>query len=119
MCLHVLRVGGGQSAKCVSLFPVPLTRLGFFPHSLIDFTACVPPEACPGVDSEAVRTVMEKNSSVVFSTYWQRAPVVFNVSDAVVLSEATNADLRSDMLGLLDVAQRTCDAGEGCGAVVG
>jgi hypothetical protein len=43
-----------QNAQCVSMFPVPLPRAGFYAASILDFKACVPPVACPGVDAEAV-----------------------------------------------------------------
>ena len=44
-----------QTAHCVGMFPVPLPVTGFYPLSLTEFSACVPPAACPGVNADAVR----------------------------------------------------------------
>jgi hypothetical protein len=45
-----------QNAECVGLFPLPVARPGFYPLSLEEYASCVPAEACPGVDSAALRT---------------------------------------------------------------
>jgi hypothetical protein len=47
--------GVWQSAECVGLFPLPVARPGFYPLSLEEYASCVPAEACPGVDSAALR----------------------------------------------------------------
>jgi hypothetical protein len=36
---------------------VPLQRPGFYPVSLTNFVACVPPSACSGIDAGAVASV--------------------------------------------------------------
>lgn len=43
-----------QNAECIELFPVPLPLPTFFSQSLTVFVSCVPPVACPGLDSAAV-----------------------------------------------------------------
>jgi hypothetical protein len=43
-----------QNGQCIDLFPVPLPKPGFYETSLTNFSACVPVEACPGVDAGQV-----------------------------------------------------------------
>ncbi len=47
-------LASSQNAECLHLFPVPLPRPGFYSQSLVQFTSCVPAEACPGVDTALV-----------------------------------------------------------------
>jgi hypothetical protein len=58
MFLHFLcvlfRGCSAQNAECVALFPLPLAAPGFYPASLTEYVSCVPPGACPGVNSTAV-----------------------------------------------------------------
>lgn len=44
-----------QNAECVDMFPIPLPRPGYYPATLTDFVACVPPAACPGVEPVGVQ----------------------------------------------------------------
>jgi hypothetical protein len=49
-----------QHASCLAYFPAPLPLPGFYETSLIDFTSCVPEDACPGIDVESVSTLFTK-----------------------------------------------------------
>ena len=39
---------------------IPLPRPGFYPLTLTEFSACVPASACLGVDSSAVRGLLQQ-----------------------------------------------------------
>ena len=48
-----------QNAQCVAFFPAMLPLPGYFPASATQFSICVPPSACPGVDVSAVRAILK------------------------------------------------------------